>query len=243
MRSRPAAAPFNSRSLVCGGTAVARAAEELVDSGREAASERLEASKADIAFAAGRYIVAGTDQSVSLVEVAAMAGGRLAGAARYTPDSATFPAGCHVCEVEIDPETGEVSIARYVAVDDVGAVFNPLLLDGQIHGGAAQGIGQALFERVVFDGESGQNLTGSFMDYAMPRADDLCSFRTGYNPVPTALNPLGAKGAGEAGTVCALPAVMCAVVDALGPEAGEGLDMPATPERILRRLRSVRRVG
>ncbi len=227
---------FNSRSLVCGGTAVILAAEDLTDAGREIAAEILEAAKTDIAFAAGRYAVAGTDRSVSLIDVAARTSEGLNGGARYAPDSATFPNGTHVCEVEIDPETGEAAIARYVAVDDVGTVINPLLLDGQIHGGVAQGIGQALFERIVFDRENGQNLTGSFMDYAMPRADDLCFVETGSSPVPTALNPLGAKGAGEAGTVGALPAVMCAIADALGSEEAEDLDMPATPERIWRIL-------
>ena len=228
---------FNSRSLVCGGSAAALAAEELIESGRDTAAEMLEAAPVDIAFAAGRYAVAGTDRSVSLSEVAAKAGDGLAGRARFAPGAATFPNGTHVCEVEIDPETGAVAILRYLAVDDVGTVVNPLLLDGQIHGGVAQGAGQALVERIVFDAESGQNLTGSFMDYAMPRADDLCFVDTGCNPVPTALNPLGAKGAGEAGTVGALPAVICAIADALDTDDAQDLDMPAQAERIWRALK------
>ncbi len=229
---------FNSRSLVCGGTAVATAAERLADAGRDVAAEILEAARADIEFSAGHYTVAGTDRSVSLAETAARTADGLAGEAVYVPDAATFPNGTHICEVEIDPETGKTAVLRYIAVDDVGTVVNPLLLDGQIHGGVAQGIGQAFLERIAFDRESGQNLTGSFMDYAMPRADDLCFVETGYNPVPTALNPLGAKGAGEAGTVGALPAAMCAIVDAIGGDAAEILDMPATPERVWRALRN-----
>ena len=228
---------FNSRSLVCGGTAVMLAADDLAEAGKDIAAEILEAARTDIEFGEGRYTVAGTDRWASLTDVAAKSHEGLGGRARYAPDSATFPNGTHVCEVEIDPETGETAILRYLAVDDVGTAINPLLLDGQIHGGVAQGIGQALLERIVFDADSGQNLTGSFMDYAMPRADDLCFVQTEYNPVPTSLNPLGAKGAGEAGTVGALPAVMCAVADALGTEEAADFDMPATSERIWRAMK------
>ena len=224
---------FNSRSLVCGGTATVLAAEKMMEQGREIASEMLEASVADIEFGGGRFSIAGTDRSISLAELAAT-GTDLGGEAIFSTDSPTFPNGTHVCEVEIDPETGRVAVVRYTTVDDVGNVICPQLLEGQIQGGVVQGIGQALMEAVLFDPATGQNLTGSFMDYAMPRADDLCPIATGSNPVPTALNPLGAKGAGEAGTVGALPAVMCAVVDALAPYGAENIDMPATPERIWR---------
>src|SRR5262249_53107676 len=134
--------------------------------------------------------------------------------ATFTNDTSNFPNGCHVCEVEVDPDTGQVAIVKYAVVDDVGTVINPLLLDGQVMGAVAQGVGEALMERIVYD-DQGQLLTGSFMDYAMPRADDLCSFEIENNPVPTPTNPLGVKGAGEGGTVGALPAVVNAVVDAL----------------------------
>ncbi|MGH7089725.1 MAG: xanthine dehydrogenase family protein molybdopterin-binding subunit, partial [Stellaceae bacterium] len=151
----------------------------------------------------------------------------------FAPVQDTYPNGCHACEVEIDPETGAVQVLSYAVVDDVGTVINPKTLKGQIHGGVAQGAGQALMEQVVYDQQSGQLLSASFMDYAMPRAADMPpAFEVESNPVPTKLNPLGAKGAGEAGTVGALPAVMNAVIDALGVT----IDMPATPERVWRAL-------
>ena len=153
-----------------------------------------------------------------------------------TPDY-TFPNGCHACEVEIDPETGKVDVVGYSIVDDVGTVINPVTLKGQIHGGIAQGLGQVLMEQVVYDPDSGQLMTGSFQDYAMPRADDLAETRIGGNPVPTGNNPLGVKGAGEAGTCGALPAGMNAVIDALRQAGVEGMDMPATPARVWAALR------
>ena len=146
----------------------------------------------------------------------------------------------HICEVEIDPDTGALEIVRYAVVDDVGTVVNPIGLKGQIHGGVAQGLGQALMEQVVYDRESGQNLTGSFMDYCMPRADAMPYMEISSNPVPTKRNPLGAKGAGEAGTVGALPAIINAVMDALAPLGAKGLDMPATSERIWQVIRAAR---
>src|SRR5213079_930511 len=151
--------------------------------------------------------------------------------------------GCHVAEVDVDPETGEVRLASYVIVDDVGTVINPVTLKGQIHGGVAQGVGQALMEQVVYDDESGQLLTASFMDYAMPRADTLPDMHIESNPVPTKLNPLGAKGAGEAGTVGALPAVINAVLDALAPLGVRALDMPATSERVWQAIQDARVKG
>ena len=223
---------FNSRSAVCGGMAVRNAAEKIIARGRELAADRLEAALADIEFSDGCFVIAGTDRAISLVDIAASAGG-LSEEAEYSSESPTFPNGTHICEVEIDGESGRVEIMSYVAVDDVGVELNPLLLAGQIHGGVAQGIGQALMEAVVFDPASGQNLTGSLMDYAMPRADDVCSFHTGSHPVPTALNALGVKGAGEAGTCGALPAVMCAICDAL---ECDDIEMPATPESVWRVL-------
>jgi carbon-monoxide dehydrogenase large subunit len=235
---------FGSRSIVAGGTATVAAIARVIEKGKRLAAHMLEASAADIEFASGRFTVAGTDRSVMLDQVARAAyvpGGRPAGEdvglaanASVAPGNATFPNGCHLCEVEVDPETGEVRLDRYVVADDVGTVVNPLLLKGQIHGGVAQGAGQALMEEMRYD-EGGQMLTATFMDYAMPRAADLPSIGVLSNPQPTATNPLGAKGAGEAGTVGALPAVISAVCDAIGVAH---LDMPATPERVWAALRA-----
>jgi carbon-monoxide dehydrogenase large subunit len=210
----------------------------------------LEAADADIAFADGRFSVVGTDRAVGLAEVAraafqpaALPPGVEPGlyeTGTFVPKNDTWPNGTHVCEVEIDPETGAVTLDRYVLVDDVGTVINPLTLKGQIHGGVAQGVGQALMEQVVYDPDSGQLLTATFMDYAMPRADTLPDMVIGSNPVPTKLNPLGAKGAGEAGTVGALPVVISAVVDALRPLGVGDFDMPATPARVWAALQAAR---
>jgi carbon-monoxide dehydrogenase large subunit len=233
---------FGSRSTVVGGSALWLAADKVIAKGRKIAAHLLEAAEADIVFGDGRFQVTGTDRGVTVAQVARAAfqpaqlpSGLEPGlyeTGTFVPRQDTWPNGCHVCEVEIDPETGAVAVVGYVVVDDVGTVVNPLTLAGQIHGGIAQGVGQALMEQVVYDGESGQLLTASLMEYAMPRADTLPETMIGSNPVPTDLNPLGAKGAGEAGTVGALPAVMNAVMDALAPLGVRGLDMPATPERV-----------
>jgi carbon-monoxide dehydrogenase large subunit len=238
---------MGSRSTVIGGTALWTAADKIIAKGRKIAARLLEAAEADVAFADGRFTVVGTDRAVGLVEVARAAfqpaqlpPGMEPGlyeTGTFSPPSDTWPNGCHVCEVEVDPETGAVALARYAIVDDVGTVINPLTLKGQIHGGIAQGVGQALMEQVVYEPESGQLLTGSFMDYAMPRAADFCDIVIESNPVPTALNPLGAKGAGEAGTVGALPAVVNAVMDALAAAGVRELDMPASPARVWQALR------
>ena len=233
---------FNSRSAVAGGSAVTRAVDRVIEAGKDVASTLLEAAVADIDFDSGQYRIAGTDRTVTLEQVVAAAEG-LSGDALFTPSSPTFPNGTHICEVEIDPQTGRIAIVRYATVDDVGTVLNPLLLEGQVQGGVVQGIGQALLEAIRFDPVSGQLLTGSFLDYALPRADDVCAIVTGSNPVPTALNPLGVKGAGEAGTVGALPAVMCAVADALAREGARDVDMPATPERLWRALSETENAG
>jgi carbon-monoxide dehydrogenase large subunit len=156
----------------------------------------------------------------------------------FVPSALNFPNGCHIAEIEIDPDTGALEIIRYVVVDDFGTILNPLLLEGQIHGGLAQGIGQALMEDVAFDPDSGQLVAGSFLDYCMPRADDLVSFDSTFHEVPTPTNPIGAKGAGEAGAVGALPTMMNAIVDALSPLGVEHVQMPATPERIWRTIQS-----
>ena len=238
---------FGSRSTTLAGSALWLAADKVIAKGRKIAAHLLEAGEADIAFAEGRFAVAGTDRSVSLKEVARASfvlGDPPQGLnehATFTPASETFPNGCHVCEVEVDPETGAIELASYAVVDDVGTEVNPLTLKGQVAGGVAQGIGQILMERIVYEAESGQLLTASFMDYAIPRADDLCGFEIGSHPVPTRQNPLGVKGAGEAGTVGALPAVMNAIVDALAPIGVAGLDMPATPERVWRAIRDSRK--
>ena len=231
-----------SRSTVIAGSALWLAADKLIAKGRKLAAHLLEAAEADIEFAEGSFSVAGTDRRLSLADVAkasfrapALPPGLEGGfyeTGTFAPDDFTFPNGSHVCEVEIDPETGHLEIVNYAVVDDVGTVVNPIGLHGQIHGGVMQGLGQALMEQVVYDRESGQNLSGSFMDYAMPRAEDLPVIEVASNPVPTKRNPLGAKGAGEAGTVGALPAIVNAVMDALAPLGVTHLDMPASPARI-----------
>jgi aerobic carbon-monoxide dehydrogenase large subunit len=242
---------MGSRSTVIGGTALWTAADKIIAKGRRIAAKMLEAAEADITFANGAFSVVGTDRALPLKDVARAAfqpaslpKGVEPGffeTGTFSPSSDTWPNGCHVCEVEIDPETGGVAIVGYVIADDVGTVINPLTLKGQIHGGVAQGVGQALMEEVVYDAESGQLLTGSFMDYAIPRADTLPDIAVESHPVPTKLNPLGAKGAGEAGTVGALVVVMNAVLDALAPLGVRQLDMPASPGRVWGAIRDARR--
>jgi carbon-monoxide dehydrogenase large subunit len=221
---------------------VARAADRVIAKARTIAAHHLEVAAADLVFEDGRFAVAGTDRGVTLAAVAALAYDLrrlppgtepgLTERAVFVPPAPTFPNGVHVCEAEIDPETGTIALTRYTVVDDVGHVVNPLMLEGQIHGGIAQGAGQALIERIVHDPDDGQLLSGSFMDYAMPRADLLGAPAFLENPVPSPSNPLGIKGAGEAGTVGALPAVCNAVLDALAPLGVTHLDMPLTPARI-----------
>jgi carbon-monoxide dehydrogenase large subunit len=231
-----------SRFLAIGGVAAIAAAGEAVGKGRETAARLLEAAAADVEYGDGRYRIVGTDRGVSLFEVAARAKGLEATHTR-NPDKYTYPNGCHIVEVEVDPETGEARIERYTIVDDFGRTINPLLAEGQIHGGTVQGVGQALLEHGVYDRETAQLLAGSFMDYAMPRADDVPSFDCSFHNVPCTTNPLGVKGAGEAGAVGSPPAVVNAVVDALYPETGlKHLDMPTTREKVWRALRAARRV-
>ncbi|HZB90999.1 MAG TPA: xanthine dehydrogenase family protein molybdopterin-binding subunit [Stellaceae bacterium] len=241
---------MGSRSTVIGGTALSLAADKIIAKAKKIAAHLLEASEADIGFAEGRFAIAGTDRGLSLKEVARAAfvpaklppgvEPGLFETGSFSPPQDTFPNGCHVCEIEIDPETGALSLARYAVVDDVGTVVNPKTLKGQIHGGVVQGLGQVLMEEVVYDRQSGQLLTASFMDYAMPRADDLCAIEIESRPVPTRLNPLGVKGAGEAGTVGALPAVMNAVMDALASAGVGEFDMPASPARLWQALAAAR---
>ncbi len=239
-----------SRSMVTGGAALTLAAEKVIDKGKRLAAHLLEADSADVEFADGKFVIAGTDRALALKEVAraAFQPARLPQGmepglyehATYAPTHDTFPNGCHVCEVEVDPETGAVQLVSYLVIDDVGTVINPLTLAGQIQGGVAQGLGQILMEQVVYEPGSGQLLSASFMDYAMPRADAMCSVAIRSNPVPTRFNPLGAKGAGEAGTVGALPAVMIAIMDALEPLGVRQLDMPASPSRVWQAIQEAR---
>jgi carbon-monoxide dehydrogenase large subunit len=231
-----------SRSMVAGGSALVLAADKIIEKGKLIAAQLMEVGAADISFADCKFSVAGTDRSVTLKQVA-MASFQparlpkglspgLMESSTYAPEKPTYPNGCHVCEVEVDPQTGEVQLLAYLVVDDVGTVINPLTLAGQIHGGVAQGVGQILMEQVVYEPGSGQLLTASFMDYAMPRADTMCSVAVKSNPSPTSTNLLGAKGAGEAGTVGALPAMMIAILNALAPLGVRELDMPASSDRI-----------
>ena len=238
-----------SRGMSMGGSAVLRAADKVVAKGKRIAAHCLEVAEADIDFSDGRFHIAGTDRSLSMHETGKIAHQPLKlpqdidpglnETGVFMPEVSNFPNGCHVCEVEIDPETGVVRVVDYTVVDDVGTVINPLLLEGQIHGGVTQGLGQVLQEQIRFDRESGQLLTASFMDYAMPRADDLCSFKVATHSVPTETNPVGAKGAGEAGTVGALAAGMSAILNALAPLGVTHLDMPATSERVWRTINNM----
>jgi aerobic carbon-monoxide dehydrogenase large subunit len=239
---------FGSRSAQLCGSAIVTAADRLIEKGRHIAAHMMEAAESDIVFERGRFAIAGTDRAVAIDEVARQSFNSAqlpedieAGfteRSNYGPaDAATFPSGAHVCEVEIDSDTGEVALTRYCAVDDVGTMLNPLLCEGQIHGGVVQGIGQALWENLVYDPDSGQLLTGSFQDYAMPRADNFCRFELRENSTPTEKNPLGVKGIGEAGTLGAIPAVINAVNDALTAFGAPPIDLPATAEKIWRALR------
>ncbi len=237
-----------SRSTVIGGGAAWKAADRIIEKGRKIAAHVLEASVEDIDFQQGQFTVRGTDKAMGLKEVAKTSfllnklppglEGGLYETATYAPKAETWPNGSHACEVEVDPGTGEVQVLGYWVVDDVGTMINPVGVKGQIHGGVAQGLGQALMERVVYDRESGQLLTGSFMDYAMPRAADMPHIEIENNSVPTQTNPMGAKGAGEAGTVGALPAVMNAVNHALASVGAAPIDMPATSERVWSAIQS-----
>jgi carbon-monoxide dehydrogenase large subunit len=229
---------MGSRSLYIGGSAMLTASQQAIDEGRRLASEALEAAAADIVYGNGRFTVAGTDLGIDLAELAArQPEKRIAISTVQKVGGPSWPNGVHVCEVEIDPDTGQVEIVRYTTVDDVGRVINPLIVAGQVHGGIAQAVGQALMEQIVYD-DDGQLLTGSFMDYALPRADDLPSIDTHTDESsPCKINPLGAKGVGELGTVGATPTVINAVLDALRPLGVTDIAMPATPERVWRAIR------
>ena len=231
-----------SRTSHIGSVAALNSSDEMITKGTLIASEMLETATVDIEYADGAFRVAGTDRRVSLFDVAREARtsttlaedlrGPLSGADTHTIEHWSYPNGCHICELEVEQDTGAVHVLRYCAVDDVGRVINPLLVAGQVHGGVGQGIGQALMEHTVYDPDSGQLLSGSFMDYTMPRADDIPSMNIDTNEVLCKTNPLGVKGAGEAGALVAPPVVIAAIADALRDYGVTHIDMPATPERI-----------
>jgi aerobic carbon-monoxide dehydrogenase large subunit len=239
-----------SKSMMTSGTAIIAASDKVIENGKQIAAHVLEAAVADIEFRRGRFTIVGTDRSVGVMELAdkIRSGLKLPPELPQSLDVAlavdgppsAFPNGCHIAEVEVDPETGVVEVVRYSFVNDFGVVINPLLVNGQAHGGIVQGIGQALLEHTIYD-EEGQLVTGSYMDYALPRAEDAPMFQHEFHPVPATTNPLGAKGCGEAGCAGALPSVMNALVDALSEYGIHHIEMPATPERVWRAIQDARR--
>jgi aerobic carbon-monoxide dehydrogenase large subunit len=235
---------MGSRSLYIGGSAMMTASKQTIDKGRELAGEALEAAAGDIEYQDGRFKVAGTDLGIGLFDLAAkQPEKRIAITTLQKVDGPSWPNSCHVCEVEIDPDTGVTQIIRYTTMDDVGRVINPLIVAGQVHGGIAQAVGQALLENTHYDPESGQLLTGSLLDYCLPRADDLPMFDTFTDETtPCKINPLGAKGVGELGTVGGTPTVMNAVIDALRPLGVKQIEMPATPEKVWRAINQAKAV-
>jgi aerobic carbon-monoxide dehydrogenase large subunit len=227
-----------------GGAVIAQSADKVIATAKNLAGELLEAATSDIALKEGRFIVIGTDRSVGWADVARAAEQQKATGlfelADWQPEGVTFPNGCHVCEVEVDPVTGEVAVVGYTVVEDIGRVLNPQFAEAQIHGGIAMGVGQALFERMVYDAESGQLMTASFMDYTMPRADDLPQIKFASREVLTKVNVLGAKGVGEAGTVGSLVATVNAVCNALAPLGVRHIEMPLTPDRVWAAIQNAR---
>jgi carbon-monoxide dehydrogenase large subunit len=234
-----------------GGNALKKAADAIIEKAKPMAAHLMEAAVGDVEFKDGRFGIVGTDRSMALTDVAKafyrpahlppQFDVGLEAAGSFSSEPPNYPNGCHTCELEIDPDTGAVEIQRYAVVDDVGRVINPMICHGQIEGALAQGIGQALMENVAFDRESGQMLSASFADYAMPRASDLPPhYELDFIDVPAKTNPLGVKGVGEAGCVGAPPAVMNAILDALRPLGVAHLDMPATPHRVWRAIREAK---
>jgi carbon-monoxide dehydrogenase large subunit len=236
---------YGSRSLVVGGEAVVRAADKVIEKAKPIAAHMLEASVDDIEFEAGRLSVRGTDQGVGIAEVAMAAFAAhdlpdgvepsIDSEATFDPVSFSFPHGTHLCAVEVDTETGQVKLRKYACVDDVGVIINPLIVEGQVHGGLVQGISQALWEEGVHD-ESGTLVSASFVDYLVPTAADTISFQTGHTTSPSTTNSLGTKGVGEAGTIASTPAVVNAVVDAVRHFGISDIAMPCTPERVWRAI-------
>jgi carbon-monoxide dehydrogenase large subunit len=234
-----------SSSIPSGGVSVERATRKLGEALKEIAAEALEAGSGDLEIGGGAIRVAGTDRSITFADLAARAGSdnpKLKASESFSSVDGTYPNGTHVAEVEIDPETGMIKIVNYVIVDDFGVTLNPLLLAGQVHGGTMQGIGQALMEQAVYDPQSGQLVTGTFMDYALPRASDGPAIQFETLNVPCKTNPLGVKGAGEAGAIGSCPALVNAVIDGLWREFGiDEIDMPATAERVWMAIDKARR--
>ena len=233
----------SSRATYMGGTAIWRASDEIIAKGTALAADALEAAEADIRFEDGRFVVSGTDRAIGLLEIAALGrekGKKLDTYHFWKREHLTFPNGTHVAEVEIDRDTGRVRLVRYGGVDDYGVLVNPMIAAGQAHGAMAQGVGQALLEHTHYDPASGQLIAGSFMDYALPRADDLPSFNLGFNPTRCTTNPLGVKGCGEAGAIAAFPAIVNAILDALAPLGVTNFDGPATPACIWQAMESAR---
>ncbi len=239
---------YGSRSGAVGMSAIVKALDKVEAKAKKIAAHLMEAAVEDVVFQEGRFTVQGTDKSLAWAEVTLAAYTAhgfpsseiepgLKETSFYDPSNFTFPAGCHICEVEIDPETGVLDIANFVAVDDFGTIINPMIVEGQVHGGIAQGVGQALLELGVYDNDSGQLVTGSFMDYCMPRADNVPSFRLGFTKTECPSNPLGMKGCGEAGAIASPPAIINAITDALGIR---DIEMPATPARIWKAIQSSR---
>jgi carbon-monoxide dehydrogenase large subunit len=235
---------YGSRSLTVGGTAIVKACEKIIAKGKRVAAKMLEADEKDIVFENGEFVVSNSNKKKTIGEIAfacylpgtygevksPLPDGEEPGLKEtsfFDPSNFSFPAGTHICEVEVDPETGETKVDKYTAVDDFGTIINPLIVEGQVHGGIVQGIGQALYENAHYD-KSGQLITASYMDYTMPRADNFPEFNLGFTCTPATSNPLGTKGCGEAGAIAAPPAVMNAVNDAIGTE----ISMPATAEKV-----------
>jgi len=242
---------YGSRSLAVGGSALVKALDKIVNKAKRIAAHLMEANVADIEFKDGQFKVAGTDKSVPFGQIALTAyvphnypitelEPGLEETAFYDPLNFTYPGGCHICEVEIDPETGVTTVINFTAVDDIGRVINPMIVEGQVHGGLAQGIGQALLEGAVYDNSTGQLLSGSYMDYCMPRADDLCSFHVETHNTLCTHNPLGSKGVGEVGAIGSTPAVINAVLDALQPLGVADIRMPATPHRVWQAIQAAK---
>jgi carbon-monoxide dehydrogenase large subunit len=240
----------SGRGMRLGSIVIKKSSDGIIEKGMRIAEHLLETAAADIEFKAGRFAVKGTNHAVGIFEVAKAAAeggdlptdlqGPLYAACDETVLQASFPYGAHACEVEVDPDTGKIALITYAAVDDVGRAINPLIIHGQVHGGIAQGVGQALLEHAHYDPDSGQLLTGSLMDYAMPRASDLPFYLTELSEVPSSTHPLGIRPAGEGGTVPALAVVVNAIVDALADFGVRHIEMPATPERVWRAIADAR---
>jgi carbon-monoxide dehydrogenase large subunit len=234
---------YGARSAVVGGNALLAATEAIIEKAKPMAAALMETDASDVEFKDGSFRVVGTDKAISISDVAKAAfapmgpltgkfGVGLEATGSFSPEPPSHPNGSHVCELEVDPDTGEVTVDRYFVVDDLGHVLNPLIVRGQIHGGVIQGLGQALLEHQVYDRQSGQLLSGSFMDYGMPRADTMPDVQAELEEVRCKTNPLGVKGIGESGTIGAPPTVINAIIDALKPLGVDRIDMPATPARV-----------